>query len=332
MLKNLLLLFLLNFIFPPEFYAQTAKKIVVEHFTNTWCSTCASRNPGFYTNLATQSSIIHLAIHPSSPYPGCILNQHNITDNDGRTNYYSVYGSTPRLVIQGSVISSSTNYSSSSIFTPFIGQTSPASIRIDQTKYGADSIQARVVITTTDNHTLGALRLFIALAEDTIFYTGPNGEPQHYDVFRKSLSGIQGMQLNLPATIGDSIVFTFSSPSNPVWDFNRIYSLAILQNENNKSVVQSQSVGSNDGIITSDQSGSTSKTTIYPNPAGDVLYIKTNSGATLQYAVYNILGKLILNGEGKEFNKLDISNLYPGHYFIRVIEKGTVFTKQFIKY
>ena len=115
-------------------FSQVPKKVVVEHFTNTNCSICASRNPGFYTNLHNQTGILHLAVHPSSPYPNCLLYQQNGTANDARTNYYGIYGSTPRLVINGNVISGGTNYSSSSIFTPYLGLTSPASIRIIQEK------------------------------------------------------------------------------------------------------------------------------------------------------------------------------------------------------
>ena len=102
--------------------AQVPKKVIVEHFTNTKCSVCASRNPGFYTNLNAQSGVIHLAIHPSSPYAACVLSMHNPVENDGRTNYYSIYGGTPRLVIQGTVISSSADYSMSSIFAPYLAQ------------------------------------------------------------------------------------------------------------------------------------------------------------------------------------------------------------------
>ena len=134
---------------------QVPKKVVVEHFTNTKCSICASKNPGFYTNLNNQTGVIHVAFHPSSPYAACALSMHNPVENDGRTNYYSIYGSTPRLVIQGVVISSGANYSSPSIFTPYLGQTSPASIKIYQYKYGTDSIRSRVVIKTEAAHTLG---------------------------------------------------------------------------------------------------------------------------------------------------------------------------------
>ena len=34
-------------------FAQTSKKMLVEHFTNTKCSICASLNPGFYANECT---------------------------------------------------------------------------------------------------------------------------------------------------------------------------------------------------------------------------------------------------------------------------------------
>ena len=176
-------------------FSQVLKKAVVEHFTNTNCSVCASRNPGFYTNLTTQTNVLHLAIHPSSPYPNCLLYQQNTTANDARTNYYGVYGSTPRLVINGTVISASANYSSSAIFTPYLGLTSPASIRIVQEKFNADSIRLTITIKTEAANTLGALLLFVALAEDTVFYTGGNGEPLHFDVFRKSLTKQPEMQL-----------------------------------------------------------------------------------------------------------------------------------------
>ena len=194
--------------------AQVPKKVVVEHFTNTKCSICASRNPGFYTNLNSQTGVIHLAIHPSSPYAACFLSMHNPIENDGRTNYYGIYGGTPRLVIQGTVISSSVNYSSASIFTPYLGQTSPASIKIYQYKYGNDSIRSRIVIKTEATHTLTNLSLFVALAEDTINYTGSNGESVHYDVFRKSYTGTSGISVTLPAVVGDSVVYIKSSPTN----------------------------------------------------------------------------------------------------------------------
>lgn len=231
--------------------AQVPRKVMIEHFTNSWCSVCASRNPGFYSNYSAnrQNGVLHLAIHPSSPYSGCLLNQHNVSENDGRTNYYGVYGSTPRLVIQGTVISPSVNYSSATLLTPYLSQTSPASIRIEQTKFGNDSIRATIVLKTEALHNLDSLRLFVALAEDTLFYTSPNGENEHYDVFRKSLTGINGLSVSLPANVGDSVVYTFSSTTNAAWDFSRINTFVILQETMSKAVVQTESYPSQQAML-----------------------------------------------------------------------------------
>ncbi len=124
-MKNILVV-TVAFIVSATSFAQVSKTIVVEHFTNSVCSICASRNPGFYENLSEQENVLHLAIHPSAPYSSCIFNLNNVIENDDRTNYYGIYGSTPRLVIQGDVISSSADYSSASIFTPYLDATSPA--------------------------------------------------------------------------------------------------------------------------------------------------------------------------------------------------------------
>src|SRR5215207_809064 len=85
--------------------AQVPKKIMVEHFTNTKCPVCTARNPGFYANFNSQPNVLHLAVHPSQPYSACLLYQQNAAENNLRTQYYSgVFGSTPRLVINGNII------------------------------------------------------------------------------------------------------------------------------------------------------------------------------------------------------------------------------------
>lgn len=292
-MKNILLL--LAFIYSSQVaLAQVPKKVIVEHFTNTKCSICASRNPGFYTNLRKQSGVIHLAIHPSSPYSACVLSQHNVAENDARTNYYGVYGSTPRLVIQGTVISANANYDVASLFSPYLGQTSPASIRIVQTKFGTDSIRSRIVIKTEAAHSLGSLSLFIALAEDTLKYTGSNGEPVHYDVFRKSLTGATGINISLPATIGDSVVYTKSSTVHSAWNFARIYTLAILQEKTSKSVVQVQSVpAKSNSVITSVDDEPLPGIDVFSTSAG-ILVKQDHFSEYQSIIIYDLAGKILV--------------------------------------
>lgn len=302
-------------------FSQVPKKVMVEHFTNTRCSFCASRNPGFYTNYNGQSGALHLAIHPSSPYSSCLLSQHNPSENDGRTNYYGIYGSTPRLVIQGAVIPASANYASASIFSPYLGQTSPASIKIKQYKFGNDSIRSRIVIKTEALHNLGALRLFVALAEDTLNYTGPNGEPQHYDVFRKSLTGTSGISVTLPANIGDSVVYIKSSPANSAWNFSRLFTLAVLQETASKTVIQAESVpASTNNLITNIREIQVLGSAITVYAAQKKLYVnQTSSVKNLTLTIYDVNGKEIAKRSIESAtSETDLSSFDSGIYFYRI--------------
>jgi hypothetical protein len=308
-------------------FSQVPKKVVVEHFTNTKCSVCASRNPGFYTNLNNQTSVIHLAIHPSSPYSACVFSQHNVAENDARTNYYGIYGGTPRLVIQGVVVSSGANYSAASIFTPYLGQTSPASIKIIQSKYGNDSIRSRIAIKTEAAHALGSLKLFVALAEDTINYTGSNGEPRHYDVFRKSLTGATGVTINLPTIIGDSVVYSMSSAVNSAWDFSRIRTIAILQEATSKAVVQSESVlAASNNITTGVSSIYALNQNITVFVADNAIVVKqANYSERTSLTVYDITGKVFLNKAlVNTYETVSLPTISAGIYIYAIKSKESI--------
>ncbi len=317
-------------------FSQVPKKIIVEHFTNTNCSICASRNPGFYTNLNNQTGILHLAIHPSSPYPNCLLYQQNATANDARTNYYGIYGSTPRLVINGNVISGGTNYSSSSIFTPYLGLTSPASIRIVQEKFNSDSIRSTIIIKTEAVNTLGALSLFVALAEDSVIYTGGNGEPIHFDVFRKSMTSATGDAVTLPTVAGDSIVFTFISQSNPIWNFSRIATMAILQETISKNLVQAEAVSAASGVTTTSvnelNNNGNNLFTVYPTIIQDFVNIDINKFEdNSEIKIIDILGNIIYKAPlTSSILQLQITNISNGIYFVQVGNKFNSQTKKII--
>jgi Secretion system C-terminal sorting domain len=325
-------LFIILSLFTALTYAQVAKKIIVEHTTNTWCSICASRNPGFYTNLNSQPGIMHISYYPSAPYAGCILNQHNKPENDGRTKFYGVYGSTPRLIIQGNVISSSANYASPSIFTPYLGQTSPFEITIQQNKTNGTSIISKIKIKTVAAHSFTNAKLYMAIAEDTIFYTGPNGEQQHYDVFRKALNDSSGLSVTVPTNIGDSIEFTFNTPFNPVWIPARLFTYAILQEAGNKNVLQAEVASSSQNDMLLGVNTATPKMVfnISPNPAGNIVFV-SSSVPFASVSILNILGKEV--HATQQINAILVSDLANGLYFMQVKNnQGEILsTRKFVK-
>jgi len=312
-------------------FAQVPKKIVVEHFTNTRCSICANANPTLYSNLVAHPQILHLAIHPSSPYSSCLLSQQNNPDNDDRTNYYGIYGGTPVVVVQGTIVTPTQNYSNPAIFTPYEGQTSPFAITISQQKFGADSIQSTITVKTVATHSYTNLKLFAALAEDTVFYTSPNGESLHHDVFRESLFNATGMNVAVPATVGDSLVYNVTTTANPLWNLARIYTIAILQVDATKEVIQAEAVPANQGNITTGLNTLDAiKGSIFPNPTNGLVNIQLAENGSYTLQVIATDGKLVKSGQFTKQTVVDLTALPKGAYSIIISNQTGRITKQVV--
>lgn len=327
------LLLLLTFTFLQSIItAQVSRTVVVEHFTNTRCSICANRNPGFYNNLNNQTGVLHLAYHPSAPYSNCIFNQHNVSENDGRTNYYGVYGSTPRLVIQGEEISPGADYSSNTLFAPFTGQMSPVSIRVEQSWDNNDSIEVKAVIKRVANQSLGSLRFFVGLFERQINYDAPNGENLHHDVFRKAMTSIEGQSFNLPSMVGDSVVFLSKHRARSEWVKTEMYAAAILQDESTKEVIQAEAADISDNPYTNISDIPQSiDWRFFPNPINDIVTVKFNDHSEYDLSLFNIQGKLIFKKAITDNTRLDMSFLQSGQYFIRISNQSGEATARLLK-
>lgn len=299
--------------------AQVPKKTIVEHFTNSKCSICASRNPGLNTNLNANPQVERISIHPSAPYSTCFLSQQNTIDNDARTNYYNIYGSTPKLLINGTLISTSQNYADAAIFTPFISSTN-FSIQIKQFAIGNDSLRSEITIKRVAMGTPnGNASLFAALVEDTVFGNGGNGENLHFNVMRKSLFLPQGESISLPVNIGDSLVLNKTSVFNSLWNHNRMRTVAILQDELSKQLIQSE-LSSTEQIVTAAtllDKDINNIIMVYPNPANRYVTVKLPGMNSYTVEIYNPLGKLILSSNFNEQKNIDISNLSNGVYLLR---------------
>jgi len=297
-------------------FAQTPKKMLVEHFTNTKCSICASLNPGFYVNLRSQpAGIQHIAYHPSSPYVGCFFSQQNKMENDARTNYYNVYGSTPKILINGTLIQVNNNYNSPTIFDPFENLTSPFEMWMTQEKTG-DSVRVKVLVKRVAEGGSSSLLLYGGLAEDTVNYTGSNGESRHFDVFRKAVFGINGTAFTAPLSIGDSVEFTGTVWANPIWDINRIFAYSVVQESGNKKLVQSEALPAGNFVTTSVAPLKEINIQIVPNPASDYVVIQGTIKETIQIRIADVQGRIHLEKTVRSGEKLNIAQLPAGVYLV----------------
>ena len=70
-------------------------------------------------------------------------------------------------------------------------------------------------------------------------------------------------------------------------------------------------------------------TEIFPNPVNEVLNItKVSNNAT--FTIYNVAGQFISKGKVTN-NKVNVSSLAKGVYFIEISEKGATSKMKFIK-
>ena len=315
--------FILFFLFSTNTsFAQVPKNIMVEHFTNTRCGICSSRNPQFYQNRDDQNNpnIFHIAYHPSSPYGNCQFSLHNPSENDDRTNFYNNYGSTPKLVLQGEKLPNNIGFGDAAMFTNYLNQTTPIGIDIDQVK-SATSIDVTVHITAEEAHNLGALSLYVGVAEDTVFYAAPNGEPEHYDVFRKAFTASEGDAFTPSTVVGTTDAVSFSTPVLADWDLSRMYTFVILQDPTSKEIIQSQVIAPSAAstIITSlDEVNTLAGLSVFPNPNKGFTTIQLQSEKETKARVFNLLGELVLEKDFSRKIELNISSLAAGTYFLEL--------------
>ncbi len=274
--------------------AQSPKTVLVEHFTNTWCSICASKNPAMYQTLSNYPQVLHIAFHPSSPYPGCVFNMQNMAENDARANYYNAYGGTPKIVLNGKLLSSNTPLINNTTIDTALNKTSPVEISATELLIGLDSIKTRIVIRTTGVTNITNVRLFAGVAENPVNYTSPNGEQIHHDVFRKALTSAVGNQIVLPP-LNDSLVFEYTYFINTIWNVNAIYTMAYVQVESTKEMLnatKSIRVLANSLIENSEHNLS-----VYYNSITNILQVsgydlKVNSA----YKILNVHGQILQQG------------------------------------
>lgn len=306
------------------------KKIVVEHFTNTRCIICASRNPGFYNALSQRQDIIHIAYHPSSPYSNCLFNTQNRGENDARTRHYDLYGGTPSYTVNGE-FKTSAQVQSSTVYNEFDNQVSPLKISMAMALFSADSIRLQIDISAVANHNFNTLTLYAPMIEDSVFYDAPNGEKIHHDVFRKSFTGESTLSFKMPKLGEPSFKFSKSIAKNAIWMLPRLSAVAIIADVDKKTLQVEQSALLNMSTTSSlDFDREELFFTLYPNPVSSIIsVILKEKTIENNFSIYNHLGQVIANGDIKGIETtVDVSGLANGLYILKIGKFSQKFLKQ----
>ncbi|KAB2813710.1 T9SS type A sorting domain-containing protein [Phaeocystidibacter luteus] len=287
--------------------AQVQKAIVVEHFTNSRCGICSSRNPALFTNIDNTGGVMHIAYHPSSPYSSCIFSQHNSSENDARTNHYGIYGGTPRIVINGDVTNKS--FGDNTLFTQYQGQTSEFDVRMQHT-ITADSVLIRLVVEKVSSGA-SSYQLTVGLAEDTINYNAPNGEDLHRNVFREFAVHDQ---METAPMMNDSIVYTYKIERRGAWNPDAIYAYALLQESNDDLLQAGRSMKMSNSVGLGEMSADDFR--VYPVPAND----EVKFDKFVHYRLVDLTGKVMAEGFS---DRLNVSSMPEGLYLLNVNVQGS---------
>lgn len=330
-MKKLFFPFAFALFFSATYAQNTVKRyVLLEHFTNTPCSICASKNPAFYTLIqGYPQDVHHIAYHPSFPYSSCIFYQANPTENSTRTNFYGING-TPRVALNGTLVNSGGPLLPAATLTAALPFTSPIHLRVTETS-GTDRT-ATVQIFTHAPVPAGNYVLYLAVVEKDINYTAPiTGATQHYDVFRKMLPGINGTAVSL-AEPGSSITLPFNYSVAPGWNADQIYVVAFVQNADTKEVLNSGTKF--DPLTVSTGEPQVHQVSIKPNPVSETAtaYIGDDRAEALE--VFGINGQRVrvaFDAQQSGSVTFSLSNLPKGIYVVKITGKEGVYTAKVVK-
>lgn len=334
MKKHILLLAFVGAALALAAQSMPKKYVLLEHFTNSRCPICASRNPTFYTLINQYpNDVHHISIHPSVPYSNCLIYLANPTQNNARTAAYGISG-TPRVALNGTLVPAGNPLLPPATLQAALGQTSPVAIEV-QEGGSSPTKTAAVTVRTFGNVPAGSYKLFVAVAESTVNYASPNGEPKHYDVFRAMLTNVDGDDITLPAT-GGSATFNFSynytAPNGWTSNFDSLYVLAFVQNTATKEVLNSGTRF--DPVFTSaDEPAATQTVRLQPNPATDEASVLLPGEQVQRVEVFSLGGHLLRTDYALQADlvRIPVAALAPGVYVVRIVGAQGIYVGKMVK-
>ena len=308
--------------------AQFVRKVLFEEATNASCGPCAANNPALKAYIdAKGDSIITIKYHAS--FPGYDpMYSHNPSQNTERySNYYGM-NAMPWLNSDG-IINDIWPFSLANLNNGFYTRLSvpaPLTVTVVDERIAGDSIRATVNINLPSNLPSGNYKLRVFAIEGWIVYSTPpgsNGETSFEHVFRRAYPNTTGTTFN---GLAGNQQFVFTYKVDPAWNDSSVYTIAFIQNDNNKEVLNSGKGSPNLTGITGNNTDipkSYSLIQNYPNPFNPVTYIgfSVPVSSDVKLTVFDMLGRevaLLANGKfdaGNYSIDFDASNLPSGIYF-----------------
>ncbi len=304
--------------------------VLLEHFTNSRCSVCASKNPAFYSLIANYpDDVHHIAYHPPIPYVNCAFYLANTTENAGRAAVYGING-TPRVALNGALAPVSGTLLQQALLVSEIGETSPLSLTVTESGTGA-ARTVKIKAKSWGAIPSGNYRIFAAVVEKIVNYNSPNGESVHHDVFRKMLPMLDGGAFATPA-LGEEIEYTYDYTIAAGWEADQVYVVAFVQDISTGEVLNSGTKF--DTPFTSAVSEVPIQSLqLWPNPAQDQVITQITDDRVLEIGVFNSAGTEVHTISSTDQNRVTLSTaaLPAGIYYVKIRGEKSAYAGRFLK-
>jgi len=327
-----------------DLYSQAPRRVLFESWTSSTCAPCAANNPILNAFIeAHWDTITAVKYHVGWPAPGNDpMYLFNPTQSYDRRYYYNV-NAVPWLNVDGVILDiwPFTTIAFQNAMIQRLGVATPVSISVTDQRIPGDTIKATVVITKLSNLPAGTYYLRVMAVEKKIIYTTPpgtNGETIFPEVFRRAFPNSTGTSITTSAGT-ETYIFKYKRES--VMVDSMMYTIAFLQNDNNKEVLNSGlGYGSITGINTDPGNipDNFELAQNYPNPFNPSTTIKfaMPKDGSVSLRVYDVLGneiKTLVDG----YHKAGTYNIYfsgseisSGVYYYKLITDGFNETKKMI--
>lgn len=221
-------------------FSQTyTRKVLFEEATNASCGPCAINNPLLKAYIESKGDTI-IAIKYHSNIPGFDpMYFHNVSQNVERYSAYYNMNLMPWLNVDG-LINDVWPFNQTNFDNAYYGRLaiqSPLLVTVTDQRVAADSIKTTITVNKPAGLPSGNYKLRVMAIEKKIIYNtapGSNGETVFEHVFRRAYPNTAGSDVNVSAGTEN---FSFTYHIHADWKDTSVYTVAFVQNDNNKEVM-----------------------------------------------------------------------------------------------
>lgn len=315
--------------------AFTPKMRLFEMFTSSTCTTSKDANDSLHNVLSLYPETEYAMIKYPMNFPGAGDPYFTLECEDRRT-YYGV-DSIPEMYVHGD-----------ELIDPLYIDTTQFNFLWDRTyimfsspsyTLNGNDISVSAPILPFEDFPQNTLQLRIALVEKvTTGNVGTNGETEFYNTFHKFIPDADGISLGpLSQAVYKTVTRNYTIPAqNNIENWSNISVILFIQDDATKEVLQAAYAQFQSSIDDKEMEKAIVK--LVPNPAQNTttIYYVINEPSDISIDIFNMNGQLARSINysnqirGVHQCDLDISDLRPGLYLVRLNNGSTIETKRLI--